>query len=216
MLQLVLHRRWFHDIPATRPALPPDTIRHRCMPDATCAAVVEEVAQLHGTDGLRAARMRLLPHEAVRKVERTVVRPDRWVPLGTHVRALFPLRLPSELHLDYEVLDFDVTELEQKQAMRVFICCGGVHVHKRVLMPVTWTAADIVHRYRGQRVARVLVIKDHQILMPKEDKFALAQLPTDCLRVEDVPDSHLSLPSGSHLLPVHLLCVLPRARRPSA
>jgi len=194
---------------------PRTPFRYRCPPTTPYQTVATYIAQAAGLDVLRT---RLLPQTDVVKMGKHRVRPDGWCdPASTVVRELLHEYRPGtgrEYELRYEQLDCSVQDLVHRQLMRVDVCCNGERRHVRQPLPLEWTAAQICTHFAPSSRAslRVLVLDCNCIVQQMPADCCVADLTTDCLRVEEAPTSHLELPPRSLLLPVHS-CVLRRQQR---
>jgi len=195
-------------------ASPPEEVRptfkHKCLRTAPYQDVVAMIAQHYGLD---ASRIRLLQHDAAFNVPKRTI-------------GVFPGNRPIEMMFDYlrklfkehtlhfEVLDFDVTELNTKKLMRVFISAHDVNVHVKELLPLDWTAAEICQAYQEKYPSlagaslRILLVGANRLT---EQLMGVKRVQdvtlTDDIRIEVIPPSHANLPHGSLLVPVQL-CVL--------
>jgi len=132
---------------------------------------------------------------------------------GRSVELMFEFnrKLLKEHVLHFEVLPFDVSELQTKKPMKVFICTPSVNVHVTDLLPLEWTAAQICQHYQEKHPSlagenlRVLLVGGNRLT---EDLSGINRIldkaSIDDIRIEIVPPSHTDLPYGSGLVPVQL------------
>jgi hypothetical protein len=123
----------------------------------------------------------------------------------------FDRRALKEHVFHFEVLDFDVSELQSKKLMNVFIATPSANVHIKELMPHEWTAAHICQHYQAKYPSLageclwVLLISSNRLHEQLSGNYRiLDKMHIDNMRVEITPPSHMDVPPQSVLVPVQL------------
>ena len=183
------------------------TFKHKCLRTVLCQDIVDMIAQRYG---LNASHVRLLQHDVVMNVPK---KNFGFSLGGRSVELMFEFnrKLLKEHVLHFEVLPFDVSELQTKKPMKVFICTPSVNVHVTDLLPLEWTAAQICQHYQEKHPSlagenlRVLLVGGNRLT---EDLSGINRIldkaSIDDIRIEIVPPSHTDLPHVSGLVPVQL------------
>jgi ubiquitin carboxyl-terminal hydrolase 7 len=183
------------------------TFKHKCLRTELCQDIVEMIAQRYG---LNASHVRLLQHDFAFNV------PKRNFGFSLGGRAVelmfeFNRKLLKEHVLHFEVLTFDVAELQTKKPMKVFICTPSVNEHVTDLLPLEWTAAQICQHYQEKYPSlaaenlRVLLVGGNRLTEQLSGfNRILDKASIDDIRIEVVPPSHTELPPCSGLVPVQL------------
>lgn len=183
------------------------TFKHRCLRTALCQDVVAFIAQRYG---LNASHVRLLQHDVVMNVPR---KNFGFTPDSRPVESMFEYsrKLLKEHILHFEVLKFDVSELQTKKPMKVFICTPSVNVHVTDLLPLDWNAAQICQHYQEKFPSlsgahlRILLVGGNRLTEELCGHFRIVdKASVDDIRIEIVPPSHENVPHHSALVPVQL------------
>jgi hypothetical protein len=183
------------------------TFKHRCLRTVLCQDVVALIAQRYG---LNASHLRLLQHDVVMNVPRK----NFGITLDSRpIESMFEYsrKLLKEHTLHFEVLKFDVSELQTKKPMKVFICTPSVNVHVTDLLPLDWTAAQICQHYQEKypslsgATLRILLVGGNRLTEQLSGAFRIVDKASiDDIRIEIVPTSHMNVPQQSVLVPVQL------------
>ncbi len=183
------------------------TFKHRCLRTVLCQDIVALIAQRYG---LSASHVRLLQHDVVMNVPKK----NFGFTLDTRpVESMFEYsrKLMKEHTLHFEVLKFDVSELQTKKPMKVFISTPSVNVHVTDLLPLDWSADRICQHYQEKYPSlaganlRILLVGGNRLTEQLTGSYRiLDKASIDDIRIELVPPSHMNLPLHSALVPVQL------------
>jgi len=183
------------------------TFKHKCLRTVSCQDIVEMIAQRYG---LTASHVRLLQHDSIMNVPRK----NFGFILGSKpVETMFEFsrKLLKEHVLHFEVLQFDISELQTKKPMKVFISTPSVNVHRTDLLPFDWTEALICQHYQEIYPAlsganlRILLVGGNRLTEQLSGSHRiLDKASIDDIRIEIIPPSHMDIPPQSALVPVQL------------
>jgi hypothetical protein len=183
------------------------TFKHWCLRTVLCQDIVNLIAQNYR---LNPSFIRLLQHDAPLNVPK---KNSGYTSGHRPVEQMFDFvrKHLKEHTLHFEVLNFDVTELQTKKLMRVFICAPSAAAHVKDLLPLEWTASEICQHYQQQYPSlagaslRVLLVGANRLTEQLAGSKTIQDAASiDDIRIEIIPPAHMNLPPQSLLVPVQL------------